>query len=94
MRRALSFLALLGALAFSPAPALAWSNHGLLTYWAFKDTPEVGQAPDRCGAEASAAPCTWCRLYDGSGRGLLYPDLLDLVRARSAQLIEILPCDR
>ncbi len=46
MRRALSFMALLGALAFSPAPALAWSNHGLLTYWAFKDTPEVGQAPD------------------------------------------------
>ena len=36
----------LAALAFAPAPAFAWSNHGLLTYWAFKDTPEVGQAPD------------------------------------------------
>ena len=41
-----ALLLLLSALAFAPAPALAWSNHGLLTYWAFKDTPEVGQAPD------------------------------------------------
>ena len=30
----------------APAPAWSWSNHGLLTYWAFKGTAEVDQAPD------------------------------------------------
>jgi hypothetical protein len=28
-----------------PSPALAWTNHGLATYWAFKAMPEVANAP-------------------------------------------------
>lgn len=28
-----------------PSSALAWSNHGLATYWAFKTMPEVANAP-------------------------------------------------
>ena len=47
MRRIRLFAALAALLiAAAPAPAWCWSNHGLLTYWAFKDAPEVAGAPD------------------------------------------------
>ena len=46
MRR-LRFLAVVvAALVLAPQTAWCWSNHGLLTYWAFKETPEVAAAPD------------------------------------------------
>jgi hypothetical protein len=44
--RILSLFALLAALVVAPAPAWSWSNHALLTYWAFKGMPEVDGAPD------------------------------------------------
>ena len=47
MRRVRTILALAATLAVVAAtPAWSWSNHALLTYWAFKNTPEVAAAPD------------------------------------------------
>lgn len=46
MRRFRLCLAFVAALAFAPAPAFAWSNHGLLTYWGFRDMAEVAASPD------------------------------------------------
>ena len=47
MTRHRKVFALVAALLLgAPGPAFAWSNHGLLTYWTFKDTAEVAAAPD------------------------------------------------
>ena len=43
--RATFILALIGAALFAPR-ADAWSNHALVAYWAFRNAPDVAQAPD------------------------------------------------
>jgi len=46
VKRVRIFIALVALAVGAPAPAWSWSNHALLTYWAFKDAPEVAAAPD------------------------------------------------
>jgi hypothetical protein len=43
LRGAYNILA--ASLLLLPSSALAWSNHGLATYWAFKAMPEIANAP-------------------------------------------------
>ncbi|MFV0280725.1 MAG: hypothetical protein ACK5JM_08185 [Rhodoblastus sp.] len=47
MRRFGLLFVLAAALVFgAAAPALSWSNHALLTYWAFKGSPDIEKAGD------------------------------------------------